>query len=109
MCFGLGQIDIADKVGVGNFLPLGITCLETKRLCCCLQHVWRGDGIYLHPVPGGKCFGGGNFPSRFFRDGTESSERGLGTGIGVNHCNSGGNDRSRLMVASVSGRILMWS
>ena len=52
---------------------------------------------------------GGNFRSQFFGAGTNSLDRGLGTSIGVNHCNSGGNDGARLLVASVSGRILMWS
>ena len=36
-------------------------------------------------------------------------EIGLGTGIGVNNCDSGGNYGARLLVESVSGRILMWS
>ena len=108
MCFGLGNIDVADKVGVGNFFTFG-DGLFGEILCWCLQHVWRGDRIYLHPVPGGKCVGGGNLPSRFLRDGTKSLERGLSTGIGVNHCGSGGNYGARLLVARVSGRISMWS
>ena len=36
-------------------------------------------------------------------------ERGLVTGIVVDHCGSGGNYGMRLLVASVSGRISMWS
>ena len=32
MCFILGKFDVADEVGVGYFLPLGIACLETKNI-----------------------------------------------------------------------------
>ena len=32
MCFGLGQLDVADEVGVCIFLPLGMACLETKNI-----------------------------------------------------------------------------
>ena len=39
----------------------------------------------------------------------KSLERGLVTSIGVDHCGSGGNNGARLLVASVSGRISMWS
>ena len=56
-----------------------------------------------------KFVGGENFPSRFIADGTESVERRLGTGIGVDHCGSGGIDGARLPVVSVSGRISIWS
>ena len=86
-----------------------MACLETKRFCWCLQRVCRGDRIYLHPVPGGKFVGGGNLPSPFIGSGTESLERGLGTGIVVDHCSSSGNYGASLLVASVSGRISMWS
>ena len=44
----------------------------------------------------------------FISAGMESLERGVVTGIGVNHCDSGGNDGARMLVASVSGRILIW-
>ena len=32
MCFGLGQIYVTDEVVIGDFLPLGIACLETKKI-----------------------------------------------------------------------------
>ena len=32
MCFGLGQIDVADEVGVGNFFTYGDGLLETKEI-----------------------------------------------------------------------------
>ena len=60
-------------------------------------------------MPGGKIVVGENFPSRFLGSGTEILDRGLGTGIGVNHCGSGDNDGVSLLVASVSSRISMWS
>ena len=53
--------------------------------------------------------GGGNFPSRILGTGTESLERRLVDGIGINNCGSGSNDGASLLVASLSGRILMWS
>ena len=60
-------------------------------------------------MPGGKIVGSGNLTSCFIGAGTESVERGLGTGIGVNQCGRGGNYGTRLLVASVSGRMSMWS
>ena len=56
-----------------------------------------------------KDISGGNLPSCFIGAGTDSLEIGLSNGIGVDHYGSGGNDGLRLMVASVSGRILIWS
>ena len=32
MHFSLGQVDVADKVGIDFFLPLGMACLETKNI-----------------------------------------------------------------------------
>ena len=32
MCFGLGQLYITEEVGVGDFSPLGMACLETKKI-----------------------------------------------------------------------------
>ena len=60
-------------------------------------------------MPSGEKIGIRNFPSYFLGAGTESVERGLSTGIGVYHCGRGGNNGARLLVASVSGRIPMWS
>ena len=49
-----------------------------------------------------KFVGGGDFPSRFLRDGTESVERGFDTCNGVGHRGSGGNNGAWLIAASVS-------
>ena len=32
MRFSLGELDVADKFGVGYFLSFGIVCLETKKM-----------------------------------------------------------------------------
>ena len=32
MRFSLGKLDVADKVGIGYFLFLGMACLETKNM-----------------------------------------------------------------------------
>ena len=32
ICFGLGQLDVAEEVGVGIFLTLGIAYFETKKI-----------------------------------------------------------------------------
>ena len=32
MRFSLGQLDVADKFGMGYFLPLVLVCLQTKKI-----------------------------------------------------------------------------
>ena len=32
MRFSLGQLDVADKFGIGYFFPLGMACLETNNM-----------------------------------------------------------------------------
>ena len=32
VCLSFGGIDVEDKVGIGYFLPLGVECLETKKM-----------------------------------------------------------------------------
>ena len=59
--------------------------ISRRRCGVGVCRVWRGDGIYLHPVPGGKIVGSGDFPSRFIRAGPESVDRGFGTCNGVDH------------------------
>ena len=101
MHFSLGQLDVADKVGIGFFNLWVWRVLIQRRWYRSLQQVWRGDGIYLHPVPGTKIVGGGYFPSRFLGAGTESVGRGFGACNGVNHCGSGGKN-------GVSSWVPMW-
>ena len=36
MCFSLGQLDVADEVGVGYFITLGDVLFGKKILCWCL-------------------------------------------------------------------------
>ena len=32
MCFSLGELDVADKFGIGFFLSLGMVCLDTNKM-----------------------------------------------------------------------------
>ena len=110
MCFSLGHLDVADEVDVGYFFTLGDGLFGYKKDCVVALNEFVGDTVFTSTLcQAGKFVGGGNFPSYFLGAGIESVERGLGTGICVNHCDSGGNDGARFLVASVSGRILMWS
>ena len=40
--FSLGEIDVADKVGIGIFLSLGMVCLETKKMVSVLSMFLEG-------------------------------------------------------------------
>ena len=109
MCFSLGQLDVADKVGVGYFFTFGYGLFGDKKYCVGAFNAFGGEaGFTATLCQAEKFVGVGNFPSRFLGAGTESLERGIGTGIGVDHCGSGGKDGSRLLVASMYDRILMW-
>ena len=57
MRFSLGQIDVAEKVGIGYFFTFGDGVFGDKEYVIGpFNAIWMGDSIYLYPVPGGKCF-----------------------------------------------------
>ena len=49
MLFSLGELDVADKIGVGFFLFEGIVCLDTKKTVSVL--LMRLDGGRDLPPP----------------------------------------------------------
>ena len=84
--------------------------LKTKTIMSVPLTCLGGETVFASTLCQAEKFvGGGNFPSQFLGAGTEGVERLRGAGIFVDHCNSCGNDGARLLVTSVSGRILMWS
>ena len=106
MCFGLGQLNVTDEVGARGFFTLGDSLFGDKKYCVGAFNAFGGGiGFTSTLCQAEKFVGGGNLPSPFLGSGTESLERGLGTGIVVNHCGSGGSDGVRLLVASMYGRI----
>ena len=108
MCFSLGHLDVADKVGVGYFSTFGDGLFEDKKYCVGAFNSFGGETVFTSTLcQAEKIVGGGNFPSYFLGDGKESVEIGLGTVIGVDHCGSCGNYGAMLLVESVSGRISM--
>ena len=103
MRFSFGDLDVAEKVGIGYFLPLGMACLETKKMVSVPST--RLEGRRDLPPPCArrkKIVGGGDFPSCFLGEGTESVERVFVTCNGVDHCGSSGNYGAWLIVESVS-------
>ena len=110
MCYSLGELDIADKVGVGNIFTIVGGLFGDKKYFVGAFNAFGGETGFTSTLCQAKTFvGSGNFPSRFLGAGTEILEREFGASIGVDHCGSGGNVGARLLVASVSGMILMWS
>ena len=106
MCFSLGNFDVAVEVGVGFFTFGGCLFGDQNNCVSAFNSFGGAKGFTSTLCQEDKIFGGGNFLSHFLGDGME---RGIGTGIGVNYCGNGGNNGARLLVASVSGRISMWS
>ena len=86
-----------------------MACLEKKDCVGAFNSFGGETGFTSTLCQAKKNVDGGSFPSYFLGAGTESAERVLDTGIGVDHCVRYGNNRARLMMASVSGRIPMWS
>ena len=110
MFFSLGQLDVADEVGVGCFFTFWSGLFGDKEGWVSAFNSFGRETVFTHTLcQAKKIVGGGNIPSYFIRDRTESVERGLGASIGVNHCGRGGKNGARLLVDSVSGRISMWS
>ena len=86
MCFGLGQLNVTDEVGARGFFTLGDSLFGDKKYCVGAFNSFGWEtGFASALCQAEKFVGGGNFPIRFFGDRTESLQRGLGTGIGVDH------------------------
>ena len=86
MCFSIGQFDAADKVGIGYFFTFWDGLFGDKKYCVGAFNPFGGEtGFTSTLFYAEKFVGSGNFPSHFLGAGTEGVERGIGTGIGVNH------------------------
>ena len=84
--------------------------MRQKKVVLVPSTRFEGRQDLLPPCTMRKRFvGGGNFPSIFLEAGTECLDIGPGAGVGDDHCGSIGNNGERLLVASVSGMISMWS
>ena len=82
----IGQLDVADKFGIGYFLPLWMACLETKKIV--LVSSTRLEVRRDLPPPCArqkKIVGNRDLPSCFLWDVLESVERVFGTCNNVNH------------------------
>ena len=68
MCFGLGHLDAADEVGVGNCFTLRDGLFGDKIDCVGAFDAFGGDtGSTSILCQAEKVVGGGNFSSRFLR------------------------------------------
>ena len=75
MCFGLGQLDVTDKVDVGDFFTLEDGLFGDKKDCVGDFNSFGGErGFTSALCQAEKIVGGGNFPSCFIGTGTESLE-----------------------------------
>ena len=109
MRFSLGQIDVAEKVGIGYFFTFGDGVFEDKEYGIGPFNAFGGETVFTSTLCQAEKFvGGGDFPSRFLRARPESVERGFGTCNGVNHRVISGNYGAWLIVESVSSWVHMW-
>ena len=92
MRFSLGQLDVAEKVGIGYFFTFGNGVFGDKEEGIGTFNTFGGKtGFTSTLCQAEKFVGGGDFPSRFFGAGLESVERVCVTCNGVGHRVRGGN------------------
>ena len=109
MRFSFGELDVADKFGIGYFFTFGYGMFGDKEYGIGPFNVFGWGTVFTSTLCQAEKFvGGGDFPSRFLGAGPESEERGFGTCNGVDHRDRGGNDGAWLIVESVSGLVPMW-
>ena len=72
MCFGLGKLDVTEKVGVGVSFTLRDGLFGDKKDCVGAFNSFGGvTGFTSALCQTEKFVGGGNFPSRFLEAGTK--------------------------------------
>ena len=109
MRFSLGELDVADKVGIGYFFVFGGGVFEDKEDGIVTFNAFVGEhGFTFTLCQPEKIVCGGDFPNHSFGARSESVERLFGTCNGVNHRGSGGNYGARLIVVSVSSWVPIW-
>ena len=109
MRFSFGEIDVADKVGIGYFFTFGDGVFGDKEDDIGQFNAFGGEtGFTPTLCQAEKIVGGGDLPSCFIGAGLESVEREFGTCNGVNHRGSGGKNGAWLIVASVSSWVTIW-
>ena len=109
MRLSFGDLDIADKVGIGDFFVFGDGVFGDREDGIVPFNTFGGEAGFTSNLCQAEEFVcGGDSPSCSLGDKLESVERGFGTCNGVNHRGSGGNDEVWLIVASVSSWLPMW-